>query len=136
MRVRDWMNDSPITANLRDGAHQTFTRMHEHGIRHMPVLGEDGRLAGMVSDRDLRRPDSLDDDPNVVHPWVLDNHTRVESLMTPRPLTVQAEAPLVEALDAMVEHRFGALPVLDGERLVGVISATDLLRAYRQHLGR
>lgn len=134
MNVRTYMHAEPVTANLRDGAHQTFTRMHDHGIRHMPVLGEDGRLVGVVSDRDLRRPDALDDDPNVVHPWILDNHTHVGQLMTPDPLTVQADAPLTAAVDLLVERRFGALPVLDGQRLVGMISAVDLLRAFRDHL--
>lgn len=136
MIVRDYMHADPITANLRDGAHQTFTRMHDHGIRHMPVLGEDGRLAGLVSDRDLRRPDRLDDDPNVVHQWILDNHTRVEALMTARPTTIDADAPIATAVDLLIEHRFGALPVLSSGRLVGMISAVDLLKAFRETLAR
>ena len=136
VNVRTYMHPEPVTANTRDGAHQTFRRMCERGIRHMPVLGDDGRLVGIVSDRDLRRPDTLDDDPNVVHPYLLDNHVKVEQIMTPDPVTVEVDDDVRRALDLLVTRRYGALPVIDQGRLVGIISTVDLLRAFRDHLLR
>ncbi len=56
MKVSDYMSSEVVTANLRDGLHQTFYRMLERGIRHMPVVGEGGTLVGIISERDLRRP--------------------------------------------------------------------------------
>ncbi len=134
MNVSDYMHAEPVTANLRDGAHQTFLRMQERGIRHMPVLGDDGRLVGVVTDRDLRRPDTLDDDPNISHAYVLDNALKIAEIMTPDPVTIEAADDVRSALDVMVERKFGALPVTDDGKLVGILSAVDLLRAFQDYL--
>ncbi len=133
MKVRDYMSDEVVTANLRDGLRQTFYRMRERGIRHMPVLGEDEAIVGVISDRDLRRPDWVDDEENVAHYYLLDNAHTVEHAMTSDPWVVYADDPLQEAVALLVKHRIGSLPVVDeGRRVVGVISAVDLLRAFQE----
>lgn len=135
MRIADYMTRDVITANLRDGLRQTFYRMRERRIRHMPVLGEGGKLAGIVSDRDLRRPDWVEDGPNVTHAFVLDNHTKVEQAMVAAPSTGHPDDPISKALSVVVERKYGALPVLDDDgKLVGILTTIDLLRAYRDHL--
>jgi acetoin utilization protein AcuB len=136
VKVSDYMSSNVITANLRDGLHQTFHRMLERGIRHMPVLGENGELAGIISERDIRRPNFVDDDPNVANYYVLDNNVKVQEAMTSSPITVAAEAEVAAALELFIERRYGALPVVDsGDRLVGMLSAVDLLRAFRDSMG-
>lgn len=135
MLVREYMSTSVVTANLRDGLHQTFLRMRERGIRHLPVLGEDGRLAGILSDRDLLRPAFVDEGENTVRPFTLDNTHTVASAMTATPKTVNADDAVQVALSVFVEHKYGALPVLgEGGALVGVISQIDLLRAFQDQL--
>lgn len=135
MKVRDYMSSTVVTANLRDGLHQTFHRMLERDIRHMPVVGDDENLVGFISERDLRRPDFVDGEPNVANYYVLDNDKKVEEAMRREPTTVAADSDIREALDLLVERKFGALPVVDGEgRLVGVLSAVDVLRAFRDSL--
>ncbi len=128
------MTTDVISANLGDGMRQTFYRMRERDIHHMPILGEDGRLAGIVSDRDLRRPDWVDDEENVAHYYLLDNAHKVSESMTPNPAVVGPDDDVQKAVQILLDHRFGALPVVDGDgKLVGMISATDLLRAFHDH---
>lgn len=135
MKVRNYMSSDVVTANLRDGLHQTFRRMLERGIRHMPVLGEHEELVGLISERDLRRPNFVDDGPNVANYYVLDNAVRVEEAMTRAPETVGADDGIHAALDLLISHKYGAVPVVDAEgRLVGILSAVDLLRAFRDSL--
>lgn len=137
MLVKDFMTTAVITANLRDGLHQTFHRMLERDVRHMPVLGEDGKLVGIISERDLRRPDFVDDDPNTVHYYVLDNSLHVESAMRPSPVTVKADDNMTKAVDLFVQHKIGAVPVVDdGGLVVGILSAVDALRAFRLVLSK
>lgn len=134
MHVRDIMTPEVITANLRDGLYQTWERMYERGIRHMPVLDDDGKVCGIISDRDIRRPGWVDS-PNHTHAFAIDNKTKVETAMSEGLLTVEASDPVGRAIDLLVENRVGALPVFDGEQLVGMISSIDVLRAAKDALG-
>lgn len=95
-------------------ARRTMTR---HGVRHLPVV-EGEKLVGMLSDADLG--------PYVGH---LD-HTKVNAAMTPDPTTVVADADVTTAARLMLDRRLRALPVVEGERVVGVISASDILEEY------
>ena len=135
MLVQDYMSREVITANAQDGLRQTFYRMRERGIRHMPVLGPQEKLVGIISDRDLRRPDWVDDEENVAHYYLLDNDQKVEGAMTASPVTVRASDTVEAAVTILVDRGFGALPVLDGDdKLTGMISTVDLLRAFRDML--
>ncbi len=91
--------------------------LHDSGVRHLPVVNEERRLIGILSDRDL-----LATRRDVFAP--------VSSVMTPAPRTVFAETPAYEAAAVMLQLGFGCLPVVDTEqRLLGLLSATDLLMA-------
>ncbi len=129
MQVKDYMTTGVITANLRDGLYQTWERMKEHNIRHMPVYGDGEQLAGIISDRDIRRPE-FTDRPNFVRDFRVDNSTKVEEAMTAAPVTVHPDSPLAEAASIMLDRRYGALPVTRGEEVVGIISQLDVLRAF------
>lgn len=135
MNVSDYMTTKVVTANLRDGLHQTFHRMLERNVRHMPVLGAKGELAGIISERDIRRPNFVDDDPNTVHYYVLDNNVKVNEAMTANPATVVPTDSIQHALDIFIAHKFGALPVVDANgKLIAILSALDLLKAFRDSL--
>ena len=132
MKVSEYMSTEVITANLKDGLRQTFYRMRERDIRHMPVLGDDERVVGMISDRDPRHPDWVDDEENCAHYYLLDNTHKVEGTMSPDPTTVRADDDLQRAVEIILDRKFGALPVVDDDhKLVGLISSIDLLRAFR-----
>lgn len=134
MKVRDYMTQDVVTANLADGLRQTFYRMRERDIHHMPVLGDGGELAGIISDRDLRRPDWVDDEENVAHYYLLDNAHKVADTMTKGPAVVSPDDEIQRAVDVMLKKRIGALPVVTNNgQLVGIISAVDMLRAFHDY---
>ncbi|MDP6981213.1 MAG: CBS domain-containing protein [Myxococcota bacterium] len=131
MKVSEYMSTDVVTANLRDGLRQTFYRMRERDIRHMPVIGDDERVVGIISDRDLRHPDWVDDEENCAHYYLLDNAHKVERTMSGNPVTVSPDENLQKAVEVILDHKYGALPVVDNDqKLVGMISAMDLLRAF------
>lgn len=134
MHIRDYMSQPVLVAEPDDGIRQTYFRMRQEHVRHLPVL-VGARLVGMLSDRDLRRPDWVDEAPDLSHPYELDDNLTVGDLMTRNPITVHIYEPLAHATELMLEHRFGALPVLDkGGHLVGMISKLDLIRALNDEL--
>ena len=134
VEIRDYMSRDVISANLNDGLRQTFYRMRERAIRHMPVLDDDGVLAGIISDRDLRRPDWVDDEENLAHYYLLDNKHLVKDTMTREPVVIRQDDRIGSAAEVFVKRRFGALPVVDGEgRMVGMLSPLDVIRAYHEN---
>ncbi len=134
MRVSEYMTQKVLSAAPDDGVRETFFRMREAGIRHLPVL-EGAQLVGMISDRDLRRPDWVDEAPDLSHEYQLDDNLSVGDLMSHNPVTVHTYDELAKACALIDEHGFGALPVLDkGNHLVGIISKADLVRAFAKLL--
>ena len=130
LRVRDIMAVSPMTIAPSVSVQQARTLMQQRQIRHLPVL-EDGRLVGIMSDRDLRLV--LPSPATSLSKWEL-NHllTRltVGEVMTRFVVTVAPDLPVTEAVGRMLRHRIGALPVVEGRRVVGILTRTDVLRAF------
>jgi acetoin utilization protein AcuB len=102
-----------------------------HRIRHLPVL-QDGRLVGIVTDRDLRM---------AIPPAWAANHAEltealkvrtVAEIMTGNVVTIEVDAPLEEAASQMYANRTGCLPVMDGGEVVGMLTKTDLLRTLTE----
>lgn len=134
MRVSDFMTRKVLTAAPDDGIRETFFRMREERIRHLPVL-DGAQLVGIISDRDLRRPDWVDEAPDLSHDYQLDDNLSVSDLMNHHPISVHTYDDLAKACALIHQHGFGALPVLDkGDHLVGIISKMDLIRAFSQLL--
>ena len=95
-------------------------RMLERGVRHAPVL-RDGRLVGIVSERNLlgHRARFRRDDP-------------VGMIMTEHPYVTSADTPVASASAIMSTHKIGCLPVMHGERLLGIVTRTDMLTVLAQ----
>jgi CBS domain-containing protein len=98
-------------------------------IRHIPVVDDDGRVVGMVSDRDVRA--ALGDPIEAVQSWPSHGaRLRVAKAMTPDPVVVRSDAPLAVAVAQLLNRSFGALPVVDAEgRLCGILSYIDVIRS-------
>jgi CBS domain-containing protein/RNA polymerase-binding transcription factor DksA len=132
-RVRDWMTGEPV--RLRDDASalEALDRMVDHGVRHLPVVDARDRVIGIVSIDDLRA--AFPFDVSLARPPGSDERTSardgsVAGTMTWAPRTIRADARLEEAARELSAHRIGCLPVVDEEdRLVGILSETDALRA-------
>ncbi len=133
MRVEEFMTHKLIVVRAEDGARRTFFRMRELGIRHMPVVDDDGQLVGVVSDRDLRRPDWVEESVDISHFYKLDDNVTAGDLMSGAPVTVRAGDSMQTATKLFLHHRFGCLPVVgEGDALVGIISPLDVLRAFAE----
>jgi acetoin utilization protein AcuB len=124
MRVGQIMNKSPVTIAPDRRVGQALKIMQQHGIRHLPVV-KGGRMLGWISARILRE---------VLLASMLEVIT-VEDVMIEAPITVGPDTSVEEAARLTVEHKIGGMPVMDGEKLVGVITAMDLLSAFISMLG-
>ncbi|MHB8765489.1 MAG: CBS domain-containing protein [Deferrisomatales bacterium] len=130
MKVSQYMSPKVLVVRPDDGIRQTYFRMRDERVRHMPVVGEGGELLGIVSDRDLRRPEWVDEAPDVSHGYELDDSLAVKDLMTRGVSVVRTYDPIRKATRFLLDGGFGALPVLNKEgALVGILSVIDLLRA-------
>jgi acetoin utilization protein AcuB len=133
-RVRDWMTPDPITISSDADVPEAYWLMVNHKIRRLPVV-ERGKLVGIITLEDLRRmmpADVIRVDPARVSDML--SKTLVRHMMTKDPKTISASALLIEAASQMLEHRIGALPVMDGDKLVGIITESDIFRALVKQL--
>ena len=135
LKVSNFMTQKVITAHPEDGVRHTFFRMREDDVRHFPVVDDDNKLIGIISDRDLRRPEWVDEAPDLSHFYNLDDELTVKDLMSTNLIVAHTYESLHKVTKILIEHRFGALPVLNKEdELVGILSATDLLQALEMLL--
>jgi acetoin utilization protein AcuB len=126
----DVMTREPATVEPDDTLGDAATLILQGGFRHVPVVDGTGRLLGLVSERDLRTKLGVDvsDFPDAA----LDALSEpVSESMTPDPITVELGTPLSEVVEAFAAERVGAIPVVDGEKLVGIISYLDVLKWLR-----
>ena len=119
--VGDWMSKAPMGVVEDSPIRDAVALMQRAEVRHLLVL--DGPvLVGILSSRDLRRLVTRDlDSPLLAGP--------VQSIMSEGPVSVAPETPLVTAARLLLEQRIGALPVRQGERIVGIFTVPDALEA-------
>lgn len=129
-KVGDYMTAKVVTVSENCSVREAFFMMREENIRHLPVVDGERKLLGIVSDRELRRPDWVDEAHDIEHVYYLDDHMTVGDIMIKNVHVVKIYDTLSKAVKVMLEHRVGAAPVLDKPgNLVGMLSAVDLLRA-------
>ncbi len=131
IKVQDCMQSEIIALRSGDPVGSAVEKMARAGVQHLPVI-ENGRLSGMISDRDLRRHLGVTVRGGVFcgaqWPSEQENMT-AGSIMTANPRTVGPEAPVSAAVETMLRGGFSALPVVADDRgLVGIITVTDLIR--------
>ncbi|MEJ7632918.1 MAG: CBS and ACT domain-containing protein [Rubrobacteraceae bacterium] len=131
LRVRDSMTREVITLGPEASASEAWSLCREHRIRHIPVV-QDGRLAGMVSDRDLRdvSPSSRDNRDAATLQWV-----SVGDMMTRSPVTISPFDTIDHAAREMYARKIGCLPVVDEGELIGIVTSSDMMRALMDLVG-
>jgi acetoin utilization protein AcuB len=127
-QVKDWMVPTPITVSPTATVAGAQALLETHRIRHLPVMDGD-RLVGVITDRDILLASMPRPRKALAHPDALLQLVRVDQVMTRDPILVAPRTPIEEAAPLMLDRRFGALPVTEGGRLVGIISQGDLLKA-------
>jgi acetoin utilization protein AcuB len=138
MQVKDIMTRNPTTIDPEAPLATAMAVMKREGIRHLPVTDDAGRLFGIITDRDLRSAafapalmEHLSAGAQRRARAVGQNleELRVRDAMTWDVVTTHPEVALGHAARVLFFGRFGSLPVLDGTKLVGVLTERDLLRA-------
>ena len=129
MLVREWMTKNPLTAGPTTSIKVAWKLIQERRIRHLPVVDE-GRLVGIVTDRDLRRVLPSPATSLEIHElhYLLDKIT-VSEVMTKDVITTTPFTAIPDAARTLLRNRIGALPVVEGGMLVGILSQTDVLEA-------
>ena len=131
MNVADLMSRGVITVGASDSCHAAVALMSRHKIRHLPVLDGDRRLAGIVTDRDLRHHLFVPRLFERIGQIPVDDLLRgmpVADAMSSPVISVRPDDDLDTAACRMLEDKLGSLPVVDDGRVVGIITETDLLR--------
>jgi len=129
-KVTDYMTRKVISVASDTGIRAAFFKMKDHHIRHLPVVGDDNELIGIISDRELRRPDWVDESLDIAHVYYLDDDMSVSDVMIKKVHVIHTYDTLRKAARLLLDNNIGAAPVLDKTgALVGMLSAVDLLRA-------
>lgn len=118
MQLRDVMQTRVVSIGPDDSARAAWTKMRREDIRHL-VVTEDDDLLGVISERDLGGRDGTR----------VRKGRRVRQLMTPRVVVATPDTSLEDAADLMRSRLIGALPVMDGDELAGIVTATDVFEA-------
>lgn len=128
--VRDVMRTPVITIASEAGLDRALLMMRTQRIRHLPVV-ENGKMVGLISDRDLRlsMQEAEQGPGGAPKGYYLPALTKVSTVMITNPVTATPDMPLVRAATIMSERKFGCLPVVDEDRKpVGIVTETDMLR--------
>jgi CBS domain-containing protein len=128
MRIVDVMRSPVATMNRDATVGETIITLADHQISAVPVVDPAGRMLGVISTTDVMEAEAMASDQAAREQ--LFNETRVEELMTPRPLTIAPDADVRDAARQMLYGDVHRLFVEEDGRPIGVITRTDIVRAF------
>jgi acetoin utilization protein AcuB len=139
MRISDWMKGSVRVVGPRDSIRRARSLLGQYRINQLPVV-DDGRLVGIVAERDLRAAspdvddlvDALPEREGVPTP----DRIPIETVMTREVVVLRPEDTVEEAARLMRTRRIAAIPIVDGERIVGVLTRGDVIDAFLAAAGK
>jgi CBS domain-containing membrane protein len=130
--VGDIMEKRVFSVRENESLAEVYALINEHSFRHVPVVNDEHEVVGVISERDLLRT-CVEKDLLLNDRDTLKDHL-VTEVMTKDPEIVEIDTPSEEACRLMLENKFDCLPVVDGRRLVGIITTSDIMRDYtRDH---
>ena len=131
MQVKELMSRIVMTVGTEDSCRDALTRMQELKLRHLPVMDLRGKVAGMLTDRDLRHylfDPALMRRIGVTPVDVLLETVSVREIMSAPVVSVEPEEELETAVGLMRKRKVGSLPVVKDGQVVGILTETDVLR--------
>ena len=136
MFVRDRMTRNPITIAGDITVMDALNLMKAKNVRRLPVVNKDGRIVGIVSEKDLlyASPSPVTS-LNVWEVREMLHLLTVNKIMNTKVIKIDEDAPLEDAAVLMSANKISGLPVTSGESLVGIITETDLFKAFLKLLG-
>ncbi len=129
MIVANWMSKNIITIDENDSMHGAMKLLKEHDIRMLPVM-KNGKLVGIVTDRDLKKASASDATSLEIHElFYLLTRIKVKNIMTKDVITVPPDFTVEETAQVLQKNKISGAPVVDAKgQIVGTITQTDLFR--------
>ncbi|MBL7065344.1 MAG: CBS domain-containing protein [Anaerolineae bacterium] len=136
MLVQDRMTPDPITITTDTSLKEALELVRSEPFRHLPVLDENGKLVGVVTEKSLvyASPTPATTLSVFEVDYIL-SRIKIGQVMQGQVITVEPGLPIEEAARIMVDHRIGCLPVVEDDKLVGIISDTDIFRVFVEGMG-
>jgi len=131
--IKEKMQKNPVTISAEASFYEARAIIRDKGIRHLPVVDKDHRLVGLVTDNDIRGAAPSDATSLSVHELhYLLGKLKVTAFMTPKNklITITPETIIERAAQLLHEHKVGCLPVVEGDKLIGIITETDILSHF------
>jgi len=117
MQIANWMTRNPVCITRQNTLARAKELMDAGRFRRVPVIDND-KLVGIITERDLRQH------------WDYLDSTKVDAAMTPDPVTITPRVTAEDVARLLLQHKIGGLPVVENGKLVGIVSTSDLLRAF------
>jgi acetoin utilization protein AcuB len=136
--MRERIRKNPVTINPNATFFEAQNLIQQKGVRHLPVVDENNRLLGIVTESDIRKAGPSDVDMlRVQEASYLLRNLKVSAFMTPKEklVTITPDALIEEAAQLMYEHKIGCLPVVEGEKLYGIFTETDAMDHFVEIFG-
>lgn len=125
MKIRSLMIPDPITIGPSTSIVEAIELMKVNSIRHLPVVEGENILTGFVTLADLKQ---------ALIPAMMGD-IELKDIMIKKPITVRPEDDIEVGAQLIYKHKIGGMPVISGKSLVGIITATDILRAFIDMMG-
>src|SRR5512143_4207086 len=137
MLVRDRMTRNPVLCSSDLSVNDAFDLMKKERIRRLPVVDRNGKLVGIVSDKDLLRvsPSPATTLSAYEIPYLL-SKVKVNDVMTKKVISVSEDTPIEDAARIMADNKIGGLPVVnEDDVVVGIITETDIFKTFLELIG-
>lgn len=131
MKVKKFMTADPVVIDQSQPIHEAKRLLEEHRFRHLPIV-DDGKVVGILSDRDIIRTLAISE--SVMSFCGIDTRDEVyiRDIMADQVIYLTPEDHLKDAARIMEKHKIGCLPVVENGSLVGIITATDILKVFSE----
>jgi acetoin utilization protein AcuB len=136
MLVADRMSKPPITVRADIGVDEALSLMHSENVRRLPVVDKHGKMVGIVSELDLLKVSPSPATTLSIYeiPYLL-SRIKMKDVMTKDVISVTEDTTLEDAARVMADAKIGGVPVLRDDKLVGIITETDLFKVFLEMLG-
>ncbi len=136
MLVEERMTSPAITIGPDVGVQDALAMMHRDKVRRYPVIDRHGNLLGIISESDLLN--ASPSDATTLSVWEINyllSKLTVDKVMSKKVITITRDTPIEEAARIMADNKVGGLPVVDGNKVVGIITETNLFRIFLELFG-
>lgn len=122
------MTENPVVVGPSTTLFEAHTKMLESDIRRLPVVASDGSLLGIITLNDILKTIPIRKDEDETETELLLNNQYVYQVMTSDPLYVTPDDSIQDAAETMLDNKISGLPVVEGGRIIGIITESDIFR--------